>query len=34
MIAEVGQFVLVLALALAVVQATLPLIGAARGDAA
>ena len=34
MIPEIGQFALVLALALAAVQATLPLIGAARGDPA
>ena len=34
MIAEIGQFVLILALVLAVVQATLPLWGAAHGDAA
>ena len=32
MIAEIGQFVLILALVLAVIQATLPLWGAARGD--
>jgi cytochrome c-type biogenesis protein CcmF len=31
-IAEIGHFALILALALAVVQGTLPLIGAARGD--
>lgn len=34
MIAEIGQFTLILALVLAVVQATLPLWGAARGDTA
>jgi cytochrome c-type biogenesis protein CcmF len=34
MIAEIGQFVLILALVLALVQATLPLWGAARGDSA
>ena len=34
MIAEIGQFVLILALVLAVIQATLPLWGAARGDTA
>ena len=34
MIAEIGQFVLILTLVLAAVQATLPLWGAARGDAA
>jgi cytochrome c-type biogenesis protein CcmF len=34
MIAEIGQFVLILTLILAAVQATLPLWGAARGDAA
>ena len=33
MIAEIGHFALVLALALALVQGTLPLLGAARGDA-
>ena len=33
MIAEFGHFALTLALAVAVVQATLPLIGAARNDA-
>lgn len=33
MIAEFGHFALTLALAVAVVQSTLPLIGAARGDA-
>jgi len=33
MIAEIGQFVLVLALIMAGVQAVLPMIGAARGDA-
>ena len=33
MIAEIGHYALVLALALAVVQGTLPLIGAQRGDA-
>ena len=33
MIAEIGHFALILALALAVVQGTLPLVGAARGDA-
>ena len=32
MIAEIGQFVLVLALILAAVQAVVPMIGAARGD--
>jgi cytochrome c-type biogenesis protein CcmF len=32
-IAEIGQFALVLAFALALVQGTLPLLGAARGDA-
>ncbi len=31
MIPEIGQFALILALTLALVQATLPLIGAARG---
>ena len=34
MIAEIGHFALVLALLVAIVQATLPLLGAARGDAA
>ena len=34
MIPEVGQFALILALLLAVTQATLPLIGAARGNRA
>lgn len=34
MIAEIGQFVLILALVLSVVQATLPLWGAHRGDTA
>lgn len=34
MIAEIGQFALILTLVLAAVQATLPLWGAARGDAA
>jgi cytochrome c-type biogenesis protein CcmF len=33
MIAEIGQFVLVLALILAAVQVVVPMIGAARGDA-
>ncbi|MBO6781670.1 MAG: heme lyase CcmF/NrfE family subunit [Alphaproteobacteria bacterium] len=33
MIAEIGQFVLILAFVLAIVQATFPLWGAARGDA-
>ncbi|HVY67259.1 MAG TPA: heme lyase NrfEFG subunit NrfE, partial [Gammaproteobacteria bacterium] len=33
MIPEIGQFALVLALCLALVQATLPLVGAARGRA-
>lgn len=33
MISEIGHFSLILALALAIVQGTLPLIGAARGDA-
>ena len=33
MIPELGQFALILALAVALVQGTLPLIGAARGDA-
>ena len=33
MIAEIGHFALILALALAVVQGTLPLVGAARDDA-
>ncbi len=32
-IAEIGQFALILALVLAAVQATVPLVGAARGDA-
>ncbi len=34
MIAELGQFALGLALVVAIAQATIPLIGAARGDAA
>ena len=34
MIAEIGQFTLVLALILAVVQAVVPMVGAARGDTA
>jgi cytochrome c-type biogenesis protein CcmF len=34
MTAEIGHFALVLALLVALVQATLPLVGAARGDAA
>ena len=34
MIAEIGHYALVLALGLALVQATLPLVGAARNDAA
>lgn len=34
MIAELGHYLLVLALAMAIVQAVVPLIGAARGDAA
>ena len=34
MIAEIGHFALILALALAVVQSTLPLIGAWRNNAA
>ncbi|MEN2976867.1 heme lyase CcmF/NrfE family subunit [Tistrella bauzanensis] len=34
MIAELGHYLLVLALAMALVQAVVPLIGAARGDAA
>jgi cytochrome c-type biogenesis protein CcmF len=34
MIAEIGHFALVLALLIAAIQATLPLLGAARGDAA
>ncbi len=34
MIAEIGHFALILALALALAQATLPLVGAARGDSA
>ncbi len=34
MIAEIGHFALILALAVAVIQATVPLIGAQRGDAA
>ena len=34
MIVELGHFCLALALAMALVQATLPLIGAARGDVA
>ena len=33
MIAEIGHFALVLALAVALAQATVPMIGAARGDA-
>ena len=33
MTAEVGHFALILALMVAAVQATLPLIGAQRGDA-
>ena len=33
MITEIGHFALVLALCIAAVQAVLPLIGAARGDA-
>ncbi|HYJ89572.1 MAG TPA: hypothetical protein VEW46_26150, partial [Pyrinomonadaceae bacterium] len=32
MIPELGQFALILALLLAIIQATLPLIGAARGN--
>ena len=32
MIPEVGQFALIMALLLALTQATLPLIGAARGN--
>ena len=32
MIAEIGQFALVLALLVALVQGTLPLVGAARGE--
>ena len=32
MIVELGHFALILALAVALVQGTLPLIGAARGD--
>ena len=34
MIAEIGHFALILALVLALAQATLPMIGAARGDSA
>ena len=34
MITEIGHFALLLALALAVIQSTLPLVGAARGDPA
>ncbi len=34
MIPEIGHFALVLALGVALIQATLPLIGAARRDAA
>ena len=34
MIAEIGHFALILALAVALVQATIPLIGASRGNAA
>ena len=34
MIAEIGHFALVLALCVAVLQAAVPLVGAARGDAA
>ena len=34
MIPEIGHFALVLALAVAIVQGVVPLIGAARGDAA
>jgi cytochrome c-type biogenesis protein CcmF len=33
MIPELGHFALILALAVALVQGTLPLVGAARGDA-
>ena len=33
MIAEIGHYALVLAFGLALVQGTLPLLGAARGDA-
>ncbi len=33
MIPELGHFSLILALAVALVQGTLPLVGAARGDA-
>jgi len=32
MVPEIGQFALILALLLALTQATLPLIGAARGN--
>ena len=32
MIPELGHFALILALAVALVQGTLPLVGAARGD--
>ena len=34
MIPEIGQFALILALVVAVVQGTLPLVGAHRGDPA
>src|SRR5258707_8551991 len=34
MINEIGHFALVLALCVAVIQSTLPLVGAARGDGA
>ncbi len=34
MIVEIGHFALILALAIALVQATVPMVGAARGDAA
>ncbi len=34
MIPEIGHFALILALAMALTQSTLPLIGAARGKAA
>ena len=33
MIPEIGHFALILALALAIVQGVLPLVGAHRGDA-
>ena len=33
MIGEIGHFAMVLALGLALIQGTLPLLGAARGDA-